>query len=160
MDVLATLFKMNTQEKEGYLSLSDIENTGEYIFKNTIKLKTSKNNTNTNFTKWIAYWEGTNLAVEMTVLAKALSTGYVKVTIIDKKLRTTDECGEYPVKGTKVFGTMIKDKFMIEKTRDQYIQDVMNEFENRPKPKSKEQLSTEQSQAYIDQIKEAWGISK
>ena len=73
MDALATLFKLNTSEKEGYLSISDLENTSEYIFKNTIKTKANKDKSNTHFTKWIAYWEGVNFAVEMTVLLKVLS---------------------------------------------------------------------------------------
>lgn len=154
MDALATLFKLNTSEKEGYLSISDIENVGEYIFKNSIKIKANKDQSNAHFTKWIAYWEGTNFAVEMTVLPKVLSTGYVKISIIDKKLRTTEEIGEYPSKSTKIFGTMINNKFMVEKTKIQYIADVISEFENRPKPKTQK----ETNQDYVNKIKEAWGL--
>ncbi|QOE32650.1 hypothetical protein CPT_Muenster_484 [Klebsiella phage Muenster] len=154
MDSLATLFKLNTSEKEGYLSISDLENTSEYIFKNTIKIKANKDKSNTHFTKWIAYWEGVNFAVEMTVLPKVLSTGFVKVVIIDKNLRPISEIGEYPVKGTKVFGTMINNKFMIEKTKTQYINQVISEFENKPKPKTKSETNEE----YVNKIKEAWGL--
>ncbi|AXC39066.1 UNVERIFIED_ORG: hypothetical protein [Escherichia phage CMSTMSU] len=44
MDVLATQFKRNAEEREGYLSISEVVEDGfkQYIFNSAIKLKPTK----------------------------------------------------------------------------------------------------------------------
>lgn len=102
MKVLATQFKANMSLREGYLSISDVveNNFKQHIFNSCIKL-TPKKDEKVEFTKWLAYWEGSPVLIEMTVLTTVLPTGYVKVTIVDKAVRGIDEVGFYPGKQSK-----------------------------------------------------------
>ena len=116
MDVLATNFKRNTEEREGYLSISDVvdDNFKQYIFNSAIKLKCTKDAPDRSFTKWIAYWEDSPIAIEMTVITTVLETGYIKAIVVDKKVRSLDEINPYPARNSKVFGFLVEGKFMIE----------------------------------------------
>lgn len=104
MDVLATNFKRNVEEREGYFSISEVvdDNFKQYIFNSAIKLKCTKDSPDRSFTKWIAYWEDSPVAIEMTVITTVLETGYIKAIIVDKKVRTLDEINPYPARNSKV----------------------------------------------------------
>lgn len=160
MDVLATQFKRNAEQREGYLSISDVteNNFKQYIFNSAIKLKVSKNTNDISFTKWIAYWEDSPIAIEMTVITSILPTGYVKATIVDKKVRPVDEICAYPSKHSKVFGRLVDNKFMLDGSVGSYVENKMNQINNSSTVPTK--VKAELDQSKIDQIKEAWGINK
>lgn len=160
MDVLATQFKRNAEQREGYLSISDVveNNFKQYIFNSSIKLKVSKNNNDISFTKWVAYWEDSPIAIEMTVITSVLPTGYVKATIVDKKLRPVDDIGSYPAKHSKVFGRLVDNKFMLNGSVGPYVENKMKQMNKAVEVPEKAKAELDQSK--IDQIKEAWGINK
>lgn len=159
MDVLATQFKRNAEQREGYLSISDVaeNNFKQYIFNSAIKLKVTKNTSDISFTKWVAYWEDSPIAIEMTVITSVLPTGYIKATIVDKKVRPVEDIGIYPAKNSKVFGRLVDNKFMLE--GEQLSKYVENKMKNAVELSSPVQTSV-LDQSKIDQIKEAWGIKK
>lgn len=151
MTVLATQFKRNTEQREGYLSISDVveNNFKQYIFNSFIKIKSTQAEPERSFTKWIVYWEDSPIAIEMTVITSVLETGFVKAVVVDKKMHNVSELGAYPARNAKVFGVMVDNKFMLKDGAQKYVMD-------------KVQKRTEQKevvdQATIDQIKNAWGL--
>lgn len=151
MTVLATQFKRNTEQREGYLSISEVVegNFKQYIFNASIKLKATKSDKDRGFTKWVAYWEDSPVAIEMTVMTTVLETGYIKATIVDKQVRTIDEIGPYPARNSKVFGNLIDGKFMLDKDAQVYVMDKVE------KAAAKKEVI---NQSQIDLIKQAWGL--
>ncbi|EMR6006026.1 hypothetical protein WJW27_002732 [Escherichia coli] len=151
MDVLATNFKRNTEEREGYLSISDVvdDNFKQYIFNSAIKLKCTKDAPDRSFTKWIAYWEDSPIAIEMTVITTVLETGYIKAIVVDKKVRSLDEINPYPARNSKVFGFLVEGKFMIEKDAKEYVINMLQT------PTEKKKVVDQNA---IDSIKKAWGL--
>lgn len=151
MDVLATQFKRNAEEREGYLSISEVVEDGfkQYIFNSAIKLKPTKDSPDRSFTKWIAFWEESPIAIEMTVITTVLETGYIKAIVVDKKVRNLDEIGTYPARNSKVFGCLVDGKFMIEKDAKNYVIDKLQTSA------TKQEVVDQNA---VDAIKKAWGL--
>lgn len=162
MDVLATQFKRNAELREGYMSISEVveNNFKQYIFNSAIKIKPTKESPDRSFTKWIAYWEESPIVIEMTVITTVLETGYVKATIVDKKVRTLEEVGEYPARNSKVFGYLIDSKFKLEKDARAYVMDKVQQLSETQQQQSPAPVSKSEAvdQAAIEQIKKAWGL--
>lgn len=107
MTVLATIFKNNMSKRHGFLSINDFmeDRNMYYTFDSIFKLHQS------NFESWVAYWEGSPVAVKCTVKADVMPNGFVKVAILTKDVVFIDEIGEYPASTNSVFGSFFGARF-------------------------------------------------
>lgn len=155
MNIVATKLSTSMSNRQGYISISDAmeENFKSYTFSNCLKLKKDSQ----GFTKWVLYWEDVDFVVVFTTITTVLSTGFVKATIIDRKLTDVQTVGEYCGKLSFCEVQEIKGKFMTTKARDAKVQAELAQHDFTERGVKKQSDAEMQSQ--IDSIAQAWGIT-
>lgn len=159
MNIVATKLSNAMSKRQGYVSISDAmeENFKSYTFSHCLKLKKDSQ----GFTKWVLYWDDVDFVVVFTVITTVLSTGYVKATIIDRKLTDVQTVGEYGGKLSFCEVEEVQGKFLTKKARDLKVQEALatHDFSVRGKQTTKEVQDKAVIESQVKSIAEAWGIT-
>lgn len=163
MNIIATKLTNAMSKRQGYITISDAmeENFKSYTFSNCLKLKKDSQ----GFTKWVLYWDDVDFVVVFTVITTVLSTGYVKATIIDRKLTDVQTVGSYQGKLSFCEVEEVQGKYLTKKARDTLVQEALasHNFSARgttqEAQKPKEQKNKAEIKSQVDAIAAAWGIT-
>lgn len=133
MSVLVTMMKNTMQNRSGYVRLSDIDMMESYTFNKCIKIKDAR--TKDKITKWINFYEGTDIAVVFRVAqAKHDVHGEVVLFILGTEIKSTSEIGYYNSKRANLnyyYGLVYDGKLM---TKDELVQKCRNDLMNNSLP--------------------------
>jgi hypothetical protein len=153
-----------TTDEGGFIGIFD-ESFMYYTFKDCLKVQDS------NFNKWVCYWDGLPFAVVCDVKADKLANGFVKIAILSKNEVPISEIGTMPGNSNILFGTIINGKLLNTKGVQQFVVDNLSKTKSsnidiqvsQPAQTQRKADKTVLSNAEIKNLKEAmeqnWGIT-